>query len=310
MSDPVETAVLARLVVKSKKPPTQAEVMKSVGALFGGDGSAVERIRHALERLEASGLRSPGAMTLTEEGKNRALSLLDLNDRTVPSRWPAVKARLTEIALGGRKMSASAIRAAALSAKLGVEGKSASPAAVLDAYAARELGMNGKKLSVANVRAHVLTRALGIDSLRDPKRIGAVATAKVLDIARTDATSIRDAVLRDWLTPPAPATAKETSSFDLDVFASTVKEVARESEERFGRNKVFIAPIWERARVRFRSLSETEFKTKLVDAHRAGLLRLCRADLTPAMSREMVVASEVSYLNAVFHFVDLEGTLS
>jgi hypothetical protein len=39
-------------------------------------------------------------------------------------------------------------------------------------------------------------------------------------------------------------------------------------------------------------------------------LRLCRADLTPAMAPDLVSASEVSYLNAVFHFVDLEGVLS
>lgn len=316
-SDPVETAVLARLLVKSKKPPTEGEVVRSVGALLGSDGHAGERVRTALAGLEAKGLREPGAMTLTEEGKSRALTLLALSARAIPARWPAVKARLTEVALGrtggGRSMTASAIRAAALSAKLGLDAESASPASVLDAWAARELGMKGQKLSIANVRAHVLTRALGIDSLRDPKRIGAVATAKVLDVARTDATSIRDAVLRDWLTPPAKESASANASpSDLDSFASTVKELARESEERFGRSKVFIAPIWERARAQasFESLSEHDFKSKLIDAHRAGLLRLSRADLTPAMSREMVAASEVPYLNAVFHFVDLEGTLS
>ncbi len=57
-------------------------------------------------------------------------------------------------------------------------------------------------------------------------------------------------------------------------------------------------------------MSEDEFKAKLVEAHRSGLLRLSRADLTPAMAPEVVADSEVPYLNAVFHFVDLEGTLS
>jgi hypothetical protein len=300
-------------MVKSKKPPTEAEVTKSVSALLGSDAArAGERIRDALERLEANGLREPGKMTLTEKGRSRALDLLESSARSAPTRWPALKARLAEIALrpksGGRAMTASAMCAAALSAKLDLPEESSSPSKVLDAFAARELGMSGKRLTVANVRAHILTRALGIDSLRDPKRIGAVATAKILDVARTDATSIRDAVLRDWLAKPK-STPKP---FDLDSFATAVKELARASDERFGRHKVFIAPVWERARANatLRELSESEFKAKLIDAHRAGLLRLSRADLTPAMSREMVAASEVPYLNAVFHFVDLEGSLS
>jgi hypothetical protein len=92
-----------------------------------------------------------------------------------------------------------------------------------------------------------------------------------------------------------------------------VKALAHEATDgRFGRHKVFIAPIWERARsvVPFCRMSESEFKARLVEAHRAGLLRLSRADLTPAMAPELVAASEAPYLNGVFHFVDLEGTVS
>lgn len=311
--DPIEAAVFARLLVKSKKPPTEAEVTKSVAALFGRDASS-GTIRAALERLEDTGMRKSGAMILTEKGKKHALALLDLSPREIPSRWSALKGRLTELALGRRgRLTASAVRAAALSAKLGLSPDMASPAAVLDAWAARELGMTGKRLTVANVRAHVLSRALGIESLRDPKRIGAIATAKVLDVPRTDATTVRDAVLRDWLGGAPKKKVKLEAPSELETFASVVKELARENVDgRFGRHKVFIAPLWARAckEASLGRLSESEFKAKLVDAHRAGLLRLSRADLTPAMAPEVVAASEVPYLNAVFHFVDLEGSLS
>lgn len=312
--DPLETAILARLLVRSRKPPSERDVVKSVAALFGAAATS-ERIRQALDQLASAGMRATGEMSLTEQGRRRAIEILELSARDVPARWPALRARLAELALGergrGRPMTASAIRAAALSAKLGLPG--ATPSEILDALAARELGMPGKRLTMANVRAHVLSRALGIDSLRDPKRIGAYATAKILDVPRTDAASVRDAVLRDWLgSPPPKKTIKEAPS-ELDAFATVVKELARANVEgRFGRHKVFIAPLWARARTEatLGRLSETEFKAKLVDAHRAGLLRLSRADLTPAMAPEIVAASEVPYLNAVFHFVDLEGSLS
>lgn len=313
--DPLEAALLARLLVRSRRPPSESEVVKSVVALFGAAATS-ERIRHALEQLASEGMREAGEMSLTEQGRRRAIEVLELSARDVPTRWPALRARLAELALGkrgrGRPMTASAIRAAALSAKLGLPGDT--PGEIFDALAARELGMPGKRLTMANVRAHVLSRALGIDSLRDPKRIGAYATAKVLDVPRTDAASIRDAVLRDWLgSPPPPKKTVAKAPSELDAFATVVKELARENVEgRFGRHKVFIAPLWARARTEatLGGLSETEFKAKLVDAHRAGLLRLSRADLTPAMTPEIVAASEVPYLNAVFHFVDLEGSLS
>lgn len=94
---------------------------------------------------------------------------------------------------------------------------------------------------------------------------------------------------------------------DLKDFASKVKTAAVgiTGEGRFGRFKVFTCAIkdtWG-----FRGMSEGDFATALVEAHRAGYLRLCRADLIPAMDPGMVKRSEIAYLNARFHFVDVEG---
>lgn len=312
---PIETALLARLLVSAKKAPSESEVVRSLRPLFGNGAEADEKLRAGLKQLAEAGLREKNAMTLTAKGRKRAADALGI-DAGTKATWPRLKGVLVEVALGrsprkgSKPLSASAVRAVALASKLGLETESTRQTDVLDAWVARELGMAGR-FTLAHVRAHLLSRALGIESLRDPKRVGTVAVAHILGVPRTDANLVRDAVLREWLAKTPPKADEPESGTDLQSFATRVQEIARASADgRFGRHKVFIAPIWNRARGRFQSMNEHEFKSKLIDAHRAGLLRLSRADLTPAMAPDVVAASEVPYLNAVFHFVDLEGTLS
>lgn len=50
-----------------------------------------------------------------------------------------------------------------------------------------------------------------------------------------------------------------------------------------------------------------EFKARLVEANRDGLLTLSRADLVEVMDPARVTESETHYLNATFHFVLVEG---
>lgn len=73
---------------------------------------------------------------------------------------------------------------------------------------------------------------------------------------------------------------------------------------RFGR-KSFLASVFELYRTSGGNLERGAWNDALIEAHRAGHLRLSRADLVPAMDREMVDASEVCYGNATFHFVQL-----
>ena len=49
-----------------------------------------------------------------------------------------------------------------------------------------------------------------------------------------------------------------------------------------------------------------DFKNRLVQAHRARLLELGRADLVEAMDPADVRESATPYLNAVYHFVRTE----
>jgi hypothetical protein len=107
-----------------------------------------------------------------------------------------------------------------------------------------------------------------------------------------------------------PATAApQPAVFDLAGFAREVQAAAdREQEGRFGTRKVFIATVWRRLRDRPASrctdMDLDTFKRHLVDANRADLLGLHRADLVPLMDPAEVRASEITYGNATFHFIE------
>jgi hypothetical protein len=111
-----------------------------------------------------------------------------------------------------------------------------------------------------------------------------------------------------------PATLRATAApapaaWDLDGFARAVQAAAdREQEGRFGTRKVFIAAVWRRLRDMPGSVAAgmdlDTFKRHLVDANRADLLGLHRADLVPLMDPAEVRASEITYGNATFHFIE------
>jgi hypothetical protein len=96
----------------------------------------------------------------------------------------------------------------------------------------------------------------------------------------------------------------------LAEFARAVIEAAKSPKvARFHSDRAFIGSIWEHmrgARPIF-DMSLEEFKHKLVQAHRARLLRITRADLVAAMDPREVERSEARYQDATFHFVALDA---
>ena len=76
---------------------------------------------------------------------------------------------------------------------------------------------------------------------------------------------------------------------------------------RFGADRVFISALWKQLGEQRDALGPNldAFKARLLDANRARLLTLARADMPGAMDRAKVAASEISYLNSTFHFVAL-----
>jgi hypothetical protein len=97
---------------------------------------------------------------------------------------------------------------------------------------------------------------------------------------------------------------------DLAQFARAVLAAARSCQNgRYGDNKVFIVHVWKTIEhdPGFEEMDLATFKARLAEANNARLLDLSRADLVQAMNQEDVQKSEVSYLNATFHFIRVES---
>jgi hypothetical protein len=98
---------------------------------------------------------------------------------------------------------------------------------------------------------------------------------------------------------------------DLKDFADRVVKGAHAAPTGgFGDEKTMISHVkahLDKTDPAFRSMSDAEFKSKLIDAHKAGHLELGRADLFDAMNPHDLRASDTPYLNANFHFVRHPG---
>jgi hypothetical protein len=102
---------------------------------------------------------------------------------------------------------------------------------------------------------------------------------------------------------------ESSGEFDLVAFAHTVRAASRRClTGRFGDNKVFISHVWREliGEPAFREMDLRTFKRWLVEANRASLLTLSRADLVSVMNPEDIQASETRSLNASFHFILLD----
>ena len=108
---------------------------------------------------------------------------------------------------------------------------------------------------------------------------------------------------------PEPA-MPEPGRPDLPGFASEVRRhAASQAHGWSGDRKAYISHVWRNIREKRPDwgLSEIEFKCMLAEAHRAGQLALANADLKDKDNIKDVRESEVSYRNAVFHFIRVEA---
>ncbi len=103
-------------------------------------------------------------------------------------------------------------------------------------------------------------------------------------------------------------TDKIDQNIDLEAFAREVQRIAKTSiSGKFGEHKVFINHVWQN--MQQTSLGGTlnlpKFKDLLTNANKQGLLTLSRADMVAAMDATDVAESEIQYLNATFHFIQI-----
>jgi hypothetical protein len=176
----------------------------------------------------------------------------------------------------------------------------------------KTLGMGAKeKVTLETVQAALLRRELGDGAPADPKKLVNRLLSRPLRARRDDTNELRQEVLRHWIdrslghaepdVAPAPP-----PSFDLADFARRVEAAARVCPTgRYGDSKVFIVHVWRTLKDQppFRNMDFPTFKRHLAEANNARLLDLARADLIQAMDQEDVTLSEISYMNAAFHFI-------
>ena len=97
---------------------------------------------------------------------------------------------------------------------------------------------------------------------------------------------------------------------DLVGFAEEARRCAIARAQGWpGDRKAFISHVWHQIRDAHPAwgLSEIEFKAMLAEAHRAGLVALANADLKDSATVKDVQESALSYKNAVFHFIRVDG---
>lgn len=210
----------------------------------------------------------------------------------------------------------------------------------VDARIWQALGLEEQgPLTLGKLRRAVLEKTLG-RSLRhrsvDTERAGQWLATVAAGTTTRDIAPIQRALVSRWLfepeaapsevSPPGPEPAprkhRETPAPrpapvedaevperpDLEGWAQQVQALAeRTPSGRYGDERVFIASVWHAAETKPRppSPSLSDFKARLVEANRAGLLRLHRADLVGAMDPQLVSESETHYLNATFHFIEI-----
>ncbi|MBN9521337.1 hypothetical protein J0H58_22920 [bacterium] len=312
---PLADLILARLL-PAKKSLAPAKLRADLAPLFR-DPPPADEFGDALAALRAAGLVAPRGQVLTDAGRARALAFLGVE--RVPGRgdWAAIKTKcLLPKALGQTPpTNTKGLAALLLKQKLGLPvGTGRTLTAVFEAIAGRELGFPDA-VSLKSLIPTVLGRVVKADTPLVAKDVEEIVPRTLLGLTGRGAHALRDTALADWLAghsdpaPVAPTAGDADEPFDLEAFAATVRSVARDCPTgRFGGNKVFISHVWRQLRdePRFAALGADGFKAKLVDANRANLLTLSRADLVQLMDPTDVRESETTFLTAVYHFISVE----
>jgi len=270
---------------------------------------------------------------LTEEGRRATLAFLKVSQ--LPSRpkptWASLKkSLLLAPALGlhgpGTALAKDdALRAALLTKTYDLPlGECPELKQAKAEWTRKILGIGEReKITLETVQAALLRRESGEDRPAAFKKALDQLLAKRLTSRRADPKEFREEILRSWIDEslgktsparpspgsspcePAPA-SPPPAPFDLESFARRVLAAGLTCPTgRYGDNKIFVVHVWRvlENEPEFRGMDLAGFKRHLAEANNARLLDLSRADLVQAMDPDDVRLSEVSYLNATFHFI-------
>jgi hypothetical protein len=312
-TDPLADLILVRLL-PAKKSLSPKALREDVGVFFRRPPTA-DHVAETVAALRAAGLITPKGQRATDAGRVRARGYLGVGKLPPRANWGTLKAKYLVPKALGLPANSDEARAAAdpktlapllLKRKFGLPARTPlTLSRVFDALACQLLGFPEAD-SLKDLRAAVISKKLGGDLPLTGEQLTEDGARLLLGTRARGANGFRAVALAGFADgKPAPA----AGALALTTFAGAVKAAARACPTgRFGDNKVFISHVWKRLAndPRFAPLGLTGFKARLVEAHRADLLTLSRADLVQLMDPADVSESETPYLNAAFHFVLLE----
>ena len=186
----------------------------------------------------------------------------------------------------------------------------------VDAFLWKQLDVDtDRAFGLTAVKELLLARALGGGGGMTATQMTQALPAKAVGARGGDAANLRLAGLQRLLESadppgetPQPPPESETAMALEDFARAVQKSAAQSATGRFGTHKIFIAHAFDAFVIAYPDAACTleTFKTRLVEANRAGLLVLARADLVQAMDPGDVARSSTRYLNAEYHFSRLE----
>lgn len=300
-----QTLILSWLLSRDDRSGTQSALRAALKAHLA-DGHTANLARKAIDAavsaLQEAGLvvgrgRNSGRLELVEEGRKRALADLGVsslpgNAKGARQKWAWIQhVALVRLALGAdaggggkRELSSDAVKARILQQHFGLHP--------------------GAKLSLSEV-VNMLCAVAMAKTRAAPRRLRQQVVARWL-LEPSPEAGAKDAPGAS-VTPPQEPEKKEPD--DLATFAEKALAAAKRSPTgRRDGDKVFVSHVY-RELVRggdAAGLSLADFKSRLVEAQKKGLLRFSRADLVEDMSPDDVRESEVERLSARFHLLRID----
>jgi hypothetical protein len=293
----------------------------------------LDAFTQVVEQLAADGLITTKPVRLTDKGRGQALGFLGITDLPPRTNWRSLRDRyllfkalnlpINNPSVGKRLGKAGNLVALLMKQQHQLPaGSGETLPRAMEALACKELGFP-EEATLEGVMLRVLSRFIGADEKLPGEQLKKQLPRVVAGTADGQLDTLRQAVIRRWAsgtpgtgsaerfgtdaTHPGEAGAED---FDLPTFAATVVALARSCPTgRFGDNKVFIASVYRlsQAEASFPRMTLPEFKSRLIEANRQGLLQLSRADLVQAMDPVLVAESEARLEDDVtFHFILLE----
>ncbi|MEQ8762913.1 MAG: hypothetical protein RL885_03230 [Planctomycetota bacterium] len=342
-SDRLRELLTVRLLIAPEKGVVRSTLKRDLKDWFDqGDAAFDAALDEATEALVLQGqAERPGKKYLGATAEGRAAGLRFLGISSLPPKlsWAKLKstyliARALELPppLSPKALqrigTVTGLRAAILRKEFALPIEDY-PTLIQarDALAWKQLGRETSEVfSATKVLAWALSQQLPEPVDKPNDAVARIAITKT-GARNAKPVELRNATIRTWVRGGQPAETPETferpseetvesaiseegtpsraaTATSLEEFAHRVEQTARQcTSGRFGHDKVFISHVWKRLQPELGDSSVDEFKRRLAEANRLGLVSLSRADLVQAMNPDDVRESETEYLNARFHFV-------